>query len=234
MKKAGTLTIIPTPIDEESPLEQVAFQKINDAALSNKRAIFVIEEPRTGRRRWLHYKLPRDIIDHFVTYNEHNAKTCAYELINQLKSGRDIFLMSDAGLPAFCDPGIELINLCHQNKIKVTSTPFPNSVILALALSGLPHKQFLFMGFVAVKTPQRQQELTKILHEKRTTVLMDTPYRLKKLLQEFDLLMRQERCHKNIFLAMDLNSPDELLMRNTPAYLMQHIQNFKREFIMVI
>lgn len=231
----GQLTLIPTPIDELGQLEQVAHALLLDRATNYPdQSLFVIEDLKPGRRRWLHWKLPRESVDSFVLYNEHTATVASEDLLNSLKQGRNVYLMSDGGLPAFCDPGIELVNRCHQHGIKVTSTPFANSISLALALSGLDHRRFIFEGFLPLKAEERQLALQNILNQSTTAVLMDTPYRFKKLLEEINSALKQLGREKQVFVAMDLNRETEELLRGTAEELLKKIRDFKREFILIV
>lgn len=231
--KTGTLTLIPTPLSETGLLEPVAFEVLNSAATENsENSLFVIEDLKPGRRRWLGFKLPRETIESFVLYNEHTATTVSKELLVHLQQGKNVFLMSDGGLPAFYDPGIELVDLCHQNKIRVTSTPFFNSVSLALALSGFSHRKFWFEGFLPLDAGERQTAIKNILNMKSTAILMDTPYRLKRVLEEFQSTWGSSK--KKLFVAMDLNSENEELRRGTPKELLNDIIDFKREFVLVV
>lgn len=228
---SGKLTLIPTPIDEQSPLESIAFELLLKAATEEvEKSIFAIEDLKPGRRRWLRWGLPRSQVENFTLYNEHTRKECQLELIKSLKSGKNVYLMSDGGLPAFCDPGRELVELCHQNKIKVTSTPFPNSISLALALSGLPHDQFFFRGFLPVKSDERAQALEKLKELDQTMILMDTPYRLKKLLEE----VAEKLPGRELFLALDLNGENELLLRGSASSIFNGLDRAKGEFILII
>ncbi|MGZ3788529.1 MAG: SAM-dependent methyltransferase [Bacteriovorax sp.] len=232
MKKSGTLTLIPTPLSEEGVLEPVAFALLKKAALTEMdSSLFAIEDLKPGRRRWLHFGLPREAVESFVLYNEHTAEVVSKELLQELKRGKNVFLMSDGGLPAFYDPGIELVRMCHQHHIKVTSTPFCNSVVLALALSGFSHKKFWFEGFLPLDSGERALVIKKLIQAKHTSILMDTPYRLKRVLEE----MREAwNGHKKLFLAMDLNSESEELLLGGPSELLSSIGDFKREFILVL
>jgi 16S rRNA (cytidine1402-2'-O)-methyltransferase len=231
--KTGTLTLIPTPLSELGELEPVAFSILNTAATEDsENSIFVIEDLKPGRRRWLGFKLPRETIEHFVLYNEHTAATVSKELLSKLQQGKNVFLMSDGGLPAFYDPGVELVDLCHQHKIKVTSTPFFNSVSLSLALSGFSHRKFWFEGFLPIDAGERQSAIKNILSLKHTTILMDTPYRLKRVLEEFQSAWGPSK--KKLFVAMDLNTETEELRRGTPKELLAGIVDFKREFVLVV
>lgn len=233
MKNHGTLTLIPTPITEGGVLEPKAFEILLHASTAERaNSIFVIEDLKPGRKRWLGFSLPREIVEEFVLYNEHTTKTVCVELLQALKSGKNVFLMSDGGLPAFYDPGVELVDLCHEHNIKVTATPFFNSIALALALSGLSHKKFWFEGFLPLDGQERVNTYKYLLSLKNTSILMDTPYRLKRVLEE----MRNQwgASRKTVFLAMDLGSENEELRRGKPAELLSKINDFKREFVIVI
>jgi 16S rRNA (cytidine1402-2'-O)-methyltransferase len=233
MKKSGKLILIPTPLSETGELEPVAFALLQKASTEEfETSVFVIEDLKPGRRRWLGFKLPREVVDHFVLYNEHTAKDVVNELILQLLAGKNVYLMSDGGLPAFYDPGVELVNLCHEKKITVTSTPFFNSVILALALSGFSHKKFWFEGFLPLDNDERVKSLKSIQSMKATSILMDTPYRLKRVLEECQSVWGGSK--KKLFVAMDLNSETEELRRGSPSELLSVINDFKREFVLVV
>lgn len=224
----GILTLVPTPIDDESPLCSVAKEKLEFAVKNGD--LILVEEMKAGRRRWIHFGLPREAIEAFELYNEHTRKEISPEIIKILKGGKNVFMMSDCGLPAFCDPGRELIELCHKSKIKVTSTPFANSISLAMALSGFPHDRFIFEGFIPVKRELRIKELKRILKQKEVSILMDTPYRLERILEEISSIT----CNRHIFLGLDLNQKSESLYRGNVDDVKAKIKDFKREFILII
>jgi 16S rRNA (cytidine1402-2'-O)-methyltransferase len=235
MKTSGILTLIPTPLSETGELEPVAFARLTKAALEeSENSIFVIEDLKPGRKRWLQFKLPRESVESFVLYNEHTASVVSKELLSALQSGKNVFLMSDGGLPAFYDPGVELVRMCHQNHITVTSTPFCNSVVLALALSGFSHKKFWFEGFLPLDGIERSAVIKKLLSQKETSILMDTPYRLKRVLEEFAECWGSSPSSKKLFVAMDLNTETESLKLGTPKELIHSITNFKREFVIIV
>lgn len=229
----GQLTLIPTPIDEVSKLTIEAFELLNRECLKEN-SLIVVEDNKPARKRWIHFGLPREAIDRFFNLNEHNIQESTKSLIEKLMAGFNVYLMSDGGLPAFCDPGSELVYLCHKNKIKVTSTPFSNSVILALALSGFYHLQFRFLGFLPLDQDQRQKVLNQAINSQETAIMMDTPYRLKRLLEELDLLFKNKGLKREIFLALDLNAPTEELCLGMPGNILESLKEFKREFILII
>jgi 16S rRNA (cytidine1402-2'-O)-methyltransferase len=221
------LTLIPTPIDEKHDLESTA-KSILIKAQNNQDSIFCVEEAKIARRRWIRWGLDRNIIDKFVLFNEHTRDELTPDLIKSLKKGKNIFLMSDCGLPAFCDPGKNLVDHCHKNNIKVTSTPFYNSTILALALSGFNHDKFNFEGFLSKENNQRKKDIIRISKNKKTTIIMDTPYRLNKIIDEVKEVMPE----REVFIAMDLNKDDELLIRAKAKNL--QLEKSKREFILIL
>lgn len=222
----GTLTLVPTPIDNKSPLEQTAFDALNKAFQDGD--IIAVEEAKTCRRRWIHWGLPREAVDKFELYNEHTREELAPKLIEHLKKGRNVFLMSDCGLPAFCDPGKMLVDRAHNSGARVTATPYPNSVTLALALSGFDHERFMFEGFVPRRNPERSKALKDILSRPETSIIMDTPYRLEKLLDE----LKNINSKREVFLGMDLNKEEEELARGPLGALSAPKE--KKEFVMVI
>ncbi len=229
----GQLTLIPTPIDEISKLSVEAFELLNRECLKEN-TLIVVEDNKPARKRWIHFGLPREAIDRFINLNEHNAKDSTSSLLEKLKAGFNIYLMSDGGLPAFCDPGSDLVYLCHKNKIKVTATPFSNSVILALALSGFYHMQFKFLGCLPLDNDQRQKVLNQAINSNETVIMMDTPYRLKRLLEELDLLFKNKGIKRELFLALDLNATSEELHLGMPGDILLKLKELKREFILII
>lgn len=224
------LILVPTPISDDHPLETVALEKLNADALKPE-VLLLVEEHKVARQRWLKWGLPREAIEKFQLYNEHTSETMKGEVLKELKAGKTVYLMSDCGLPAFCDPGQNLVDVCLKNKIKVTSTPFPNSIALAIALSGFPHNRFSFSGFVPVKEPERENWIKSELKRPETSVWMETPYRLRKLLEE----LVKTGSRREVFLAMDLGASQEQLLRGESNFLLKALtESDKREFVMVL
>jgi len=224
------LILIPTPIADETPLEPVAQGLLLEDALKED-VVLLVEEHKVARQRWIKWGLPREAIDKFQLYNEHTQGKMASEVVQMIKSGKKVYLLSDCGLPAFCDPGQTLVDLCHKQKIPVTATPFPNSIALAIALSGFSHSRFSFCGFVPVKDPERTQWMKTELKRPETLVWMETPYRLKKLLTELE----STGTKREVFLGMDLGSKEERLLRGPVPYLLGQLgETEKREFVLIL
>ena len=105
---AGRLTLIPTPLDEAAALEASAWAVLRHAA-QDEHTLILAEESRPARRRWLNWGLPREAIKRFVNFNEHTAAAQTPLVLQALQKGQDAVLFSDTGMPAFCDPGTELV-----------------------------------------------------------------------------------------------------------------------------
>ena len=218
---SGTLYLIPTPIDGESKLTVENYDLMVSACDNAEESIFVMEDPKPARRAWLRFGLAREFINEFVYYNEQTRGRLLDVLIGELKAGKNVYLMSDCGLPAFCDPGAELVNACHNERIRVTSGKYNNSVSLALALSGFSHNKFNFYGFAPRKHPERSEELSYFIKSKVTSIIMDTPYRLQRLLQEVEELERNIGISGTYLIALDLNKPTELVLRGKIKKIMR-------------
>ena len=155
---SGKLILVPTPLDQSLPLETVALNLLSKDCM-NEDVLLLVEEHKVARQRWIQWGLPRDAIQRFILFNEHTQEESKEEIISKLKSGKNAILMSDGGLPAFCDPGQKLVKSCHEKGIAVTSTPFPNSISLAISLSGMDHSKFSFAGFLSTDHTERKKEL---------------------------------------------------------------------------
>ena len=191
----GRLTLIPTPLD----IKNIPHPQVLELLKTCDQV--VVEEHKDARRRWLAWGLPRETIENFILHNEHTAKTQVPELIKLLQAGKHLCLFSDGGMPAFMDPGKSLVRACHKQGIKVTSAPFDNSVVLALALSGMDHEEFYFCGILPREREKRLAKLKELCRSRATTVFLDTPYRLERPLGELDSCLPEG---KLLFMAMDL------------------------------
>ncbi len=119
-----------------------------------------------------------------ISFHEQNEEKRTPELLEKLKAGQAVALVSDAGTPAISDPGFVLVKACHQNQIPVFSIPGPSAVLAALASSGLPTNRFLFEGFLPKKPGKKRARLEKLRNLEATLIFFESPYRLIKLLEE--------------------------------------------------
>ena len=119
-----------------------------------------------------------------TSYFEHNKLKKAEILIERLKQGENVALVSDAGTPGISDPGYHLISLAHVNGIEVTALPGACAAVTALSMAGLPTDRFCFEGFLPVKSAARRRKLEALKQEERTMVFYESPYRLLKTLKD--------------------------------------------------
>lgn len=230
MQNSGKLILFPSPIAELGTISTEEKNYLLKCHLDND-TILLVEDHKPARRRWVSWGLPREAIDELVEFNEHNMKSTLDQHIATLKSGKKLVILSDGGLPGFCDPGAELIFNCHQNKIQVSCMPFHTSVMLALVLSGLPHKQFSFLGFPPAKKIERK-EFFRRNQRSETLLLMDTPYRLNQIVEDLSEYYND----RLVFIGMDLGSElEECYLLNTTDLKKKFGKDkIKREFVIVV
>ena len=169
----GNLYICGTPIGNLKDITYRALETLEEVDL------IAAEDTRRTKKLLNHY----DIKTRLTSYHEHNAKQKKKELTTQLKEGREIALVSDAGMPGISDPGYELVKLAHKENIKVQPIPGPTAMTSALVASGLPTDEFLFAGFLPRKK-ERRTYLEKIKDEPRTMVFYESSKRIRDTLKD--------------------------------------------------
>ncbi|MDQ7092765.1 16S rRNA (cytidine(1402)-2'-O)-methyltransferase [Desulfosporosinus sp. PR] len=173
MLAKGTLYICGTPIGNLGDITLRVLDTLRDADL------IAAEDTRHSRKLLQHYQ----ITTHLTSYHEHNEKKKSLELIERLKAGQTIALISDAGLPGISDPGSEIIRLCLEENIPVDVLPGPNAALTALVLSGMPSEHFLFYGFLPQASGERKRSLEHLSNCQETLILYEAPHRLVSTLQ---------------------------------------------------
>ena len=172
--ESGVLYIVGTPIGN---LNDLSFRAIN--ILKNVNLI-ACEDTRQTRKIMSKYKFSNNLI----SFNKHNSFNKIPKIINDLNSEKSIAVVSDAGMPGICDPGEELIKEAKLNGSNIICVPGPCALITALVSSGLPASKFTFEGFLPRKKVEREKLLLNISKNDKSTVMFESPHRLKKLLSE--------------------------------------------------
>jgi len=125
-----------------------------------------------------------DFTNKLISFNKYNSFKKGSSLISELKKGKSIALVSDAGMPGICDPGENLIREARHNNIDVICIPGPCAATTALVSSGMPSSTFVFEGFLPKKKSEREKVLLGLSESEKTTIIFEAPHRLKKLLKE--------------------------------------------------
>ncbi len=161
-----------------------------------------------------------------------NEHTTDAEVVDLLKLCRQktVALVSDAGTPGFCDPGARLVSACRAEGIQITSLPGASALMCLVSLAGSQMKNFIFAGFPPAERDQRAEVLSHYATEKNAVVLMDTPYRLAKLLSELAGFAPERRA----LLGMDFTLETELILEGTLKHLAMQVEDRKAEFMILL
>ena len=170
----GVLYLVGTPIGNLSD--------ISSRALNILKNVFLIlcEDTRETRKILSRFKIQNEL----SSFNRHNSNSKIPKIIKYLKSGKSLALVSDAGMPLICDPGEDLVQKAKLHDLEIICIPGPCAAITALAVSGLPCSKFVFEGFLPRKKIEREKNLLEISKNEKTTIIYESPRRLKQLLFE--------------------------------------------------
>ena len=211
----STLYIISVPIGNDRDIAMNAIEKLQQADM-------VIGEEYKETSKLL--KL-NGIDKEFELLNEHSDDQEMNRLLELMKSKNLTCLISDAGTPGIEDPGSGLVNLAVRNGIEVKIVPGPSALTCALALCGFRISPFTFVGFLNREEDKRRNEINKYLALGHTIVLYETPYRYKKVIQEFGKLSKKNH---RIFLGLNLTSEAEIQYRGTLKDILKHLDTFPK------
>lgn len=220
--KGGMLYLCATPIGN---LEDMTSRVLETLAHVD---MIAAEDTRNSLKLLNHFQIRTPM----TSYHEYNKVEKAYTLIRQMKEGKSIALITDAGTPAISDPGEVLVRMCHEEGIPVTSLPGPCACITALTLSGLPTRRFAFEAFLPQDKKERRTILQELTDETRTMILYEAPHHLRKTLEDLQEVLGDRR----IALCRELTKRFESVERMT---LLQAIAKYsgeepRGEYVLVI
>ena len=212
----GRLFLIPSPLGDNDPAEVIPAPTL---ALLQGIGCYVVEEVRTARRYLSRAGLKGRIAElEFHELNEHTSQEEVERLAALFDDGRDVGLISEAGLPAVADPGAALVALCHRRGIEVVPQVGPSSLMLALMASGLNGQSFAFCGYLPAKTEDRRNAIKSIEKTSQskwqTQIFIETPYRNDAM---FSDLLQSCRPSTRICVAANITMPDEFILTKTVA-----------------
>jgi 16S rRNA (cytidine1402-2'-O)-methyltransferase len=221
MKK--TLFIVSTPIGN---YEDITLRALN---ILRKVDFIICEEFREAKRVLSKYKIEKELVE----LNEHNEEKVSDEILQMILEGKSAALISDCGTPLFSDPGHLLVDLAIQNKIDIFPIPGASSLLAALVGTGLDFEKFYYYGWLSPKKDIRRKQLLDLKRKKETIVLMDTPYRLKTLMEDVvKILGANIPC----VLAFELTKEKEKFYRGNAGNILSYVEkeNLKGEFVLII
>jgi len=218
----GKLYLVPTPIGNLKDITLRAIEALNEADL------ILAEDTRTSGKLLKHY----DITTPMNSHHMHNEHKTIDGVVQRLKAGETVALISDAGTPAISDPGFLLTRACVEAGIEVDCLPGATAFVPALVNSGLPNDKFIFEGFLPVKKG-RQTRLNLLSEETRTMIFYESPHKLIKTLSQFVECFGKER---KISVSRELSKLHEETIRGTVLEVLEHfeVKPPKGEIVIVV
>ena len=218
----GTLYLCATPIGN---LEDMTFRAVR---MLQEVDLIAAEDTRNSIRLLNHF----DIHTPMTSYHEYNRIEKGHRLVSLLLEGKNIALITDAGTPGISDPGEDLVRMCRDAGVPVTSLPGACACVTALTISGLPTRRFCFEAFLPSDKKERQKVLEELKTETRTTILYEAPHRLKKTLQE----LRDVLGNRRLSICRELTKKFETVAETTleEAAALYEQQEPRGEYVLVL
>lgn len=221
-QKKGILYIVATPIGNLSDITLRALEVLKQVNL------IAAEDTRHTLKLLNHYEIKKPLI----SYHRHNEETKTDTLIEKLKSGDNIALVSDAGTPGICDPGEQIIKEAIKQHIQVVPIPGACASIQALIGSGFDTKEFTFLGFLPTNKKNRKIKLNEIENATKTTIIYEAPHKIKETLIDLQKILG----NRKIVIARELTKIHEEYIRKDINELLQddEVSNLKGEMVIII
>jgi len=218
----GTLYVVATPIGNLEDITLRALRVLREVDL------IACEDTRQTRKLLARYEIKTPTI----SYHEHNERQRSRQLMEKLKAGASIALVSDAGAPTISDPGLILIQHAIAESFPVVPIPGPSAVITALMAAGLPAERFLFIGFLPAKQTARRRELESLSQLPYTLVCYEAPHRIKATVQDMLKILGD----RPVVLARELTKIHEECQRAHLSELLKHLEEHpvKGELVLIV
>ncbi|MHB8521905.1 MAG: 16S rRNA (cytidine(1402)-2'-O)-methyltransferase [Limisphaerales bacterium] len=218
----GTLYLVATPIGNLEDITLRALRTLRECS------VVAAEDTRHTGRLLKHFGINKPLISYF----QFNEARRSEEILDRLRRGETVALVTDAGSPGISDPGERVVRAASAAGFRVEPVPGPCALIAALTASGSPTDEFHFVGFLPHKSGQRRKQLTALTTAPGTLVLYESPYRIEKLLQELKDIMPD----RPVVLAREITKKFEEFLRGRPAELLAVLQErkLKGEFVVLI
>lgn len=218
----GTLYLVATPIGNLADITHRAIDVLTNVA------VIACEDTRHTRKLLQHYGISTKT----VSYHEHNEQERARQLIDVLREGKDVAVVSDAGTPSISDPGFRLVRAAIENNVSVVPVPGPSALISALIAAGLPTDEFFFGGFLPARSNARRTKLTEMRSVPGTLVFYEAPHRLAETLRDAHEILGE----REAVVARELTKLHEELRRDRLSKLAEHYssEEVRGEIVLLI
>lgn len=217
---SGKLYIVATPIGNLEDITLRALRILKEVDL------IAAEDTRQTLKLLNHFEIAKPLI----SYHRHNEEVKSEILIEKLKNGENIALVSDAGTPGICDPGEEVIKKAIENNIEVIPIPGACAMINALITSGISTSEFSFLGFLPLNKKLRKEKLEEIKKSEKTIIIYEAPHKMKATLEDLKNILE----NRKIVLARELTKIHEEFIRKNIDEILNEVDNLKGEMILVI
>ncbi len=219
---SGKLYVCATPIGNLKDITLRCLETLKEVDL------IASEDTRHTIKLLNHYEIKVPL----ESYHEHNKDTKGKKLINLLLEGKNIALVSDAGMPGICDPGEDLIKLCYENNIEITVLPGATASITALILSGIKTRSYCFEGFLPSNKKAKKEVIQRLKDDTRTYIIYEAPHHLLQTLKE----LYEQIGNRNISIVKELTKKHENVFK---ASLLEALEYFeentpKGEYVLVL
>jgi 16S rRNA (cytidine1402-2'-O)-methyltransferase len=215
-----SLCLIATPIGNPGDISLRAIETLKESDL------IIGEEKRELMPFLKAHGLEKREVDFL---NEHSRPGDVENFVELCKT-KKVCLVSDCGTPGFCDPGADLVAACRKAGVEIHAVPGASSLMTLVSLAGMKLSSFVFLGFLPAESEQRKKALDDLKRERRAVVLMDTPYRLSKLLGE----LSEAASNRRVVLGCDLTKPSQVVLEGPINVVKNKIGDLKAEFILVL
>ncbi|PYZ91535.1 16S rRNA (cytidine(1402)-2'-O)-methyltransferase [Salipaludibacillus keqinensis] len=220
--QGGALYLVPTPIGN---LQDITFRAVETLKVAD---VIAAEDTRHTKKLCHVFEIETPLI----SYHEHNKQEREQELVNRVKRGETVALVSDAGMPAISDPGADLVKRFTEEGLTVISLPGANAAVTALVTSGLSTDSFTFVGFLARHKKQRRDQLELWRGTPSTLIFYEAPHRLKEMLKALE----DELGNRQAALCRELTKQYETILRGTVHELHAWVdeQGVKGECVLIV
>lgn len=219
--ETGKLYIVATPIGN---LEDITLRAIK---ILKEVDLIAAEDTRHTLKLLNHLEISKPLI----SYHRHNEEVKSDILIDKLKQGMNVALVSDAGTPGICDPGEQIIKKCIEEEISVVPIPGACAMINSLICSGISTKEFSFLGFLPLNKKLRKNKLDEIGKSNKTLIIYEAPHKIETTLKDLSERLQSDR---KIVLAREITKIHEEFIRGNIDELITKVQNIKGEIVLII